>query len=399
MNVNGFRSRFRILGTVNHSSALFLTALLAAAVLPGSSGALAATPKQLWAAGTGIAGQEAAVDSGFHVPSLDGQDASGDLVFLKHDAVPPDAVRLAQGVHEFWAIDNDRRGRNRAAPKMKIYTAPKVKTYQAPQPFFTFSKKPPKPGQSNKIFSFGGASNGYVVYGSDGRSYIVYPDGTRRDRRSRSGKIVRPTESQYSGYRTMCVRTCDGFYYPVSNATSQGRLRRDKNTCQSSCGVPTKLYYYSNNGGTIEDMIDLRGRKYSAMKNAFRYRKELVANCRCKAQPWAQSEIIRHEQYAMDEADRGIRRVRLVRVSENTPTSSDKKLRNRVEETGEKIADHDEPTTVRAAKIAAKIEAGETWEPPESDTVYSLRQQKLRSRQRYRMSARRMRQWWRSSRY
>src|SRR5271168_726058 len=37
------------------------------------------------------------------------------------------------------------------------------------------------------------------------------------------------------GYRTLCVRTCDGYYFPISNATSSTRFAEDEQACQKLC--------------------------------------------------------------------------------------------------------------------------------------------------------------------
>ncbi len=34
-------------------------------------------------------------------------------------------------------------------------------------------------------------------------------------------------------YRTLCVRTCDGYYFPMSNASSPSDFERDQSNCQS----------------------------------------------------------------------------------------------------------------------------------------------------------------------
>src|SRR4029079_1162684 len=60
-------------------------------------------------------------------------------------------------------------------------------------------------------------------------------------------------------YRTLCVRMCDGFYFPVSSATNGAGLSRDADACNASCGVEARLFYYPNAGGDIESMVDLTG--------------------------------------------------------------------------------------------------------------------------------------------
>ena len=85
-----------------------------------------------------------------------------------------------------------------------------------------------------------------------------------------------------STYRTMCVRTCDGFYFPVSYATLPSKFRVDENVCQSRCAAPVELFVYRNPGGEPEQMIRPgTGEPYSETDNAFRYRKEFVPGCSC----------------------------------------------------------------------------------------------------------------------
>ena len=84
-----------------------------------------------------------------------------------------------------------------------------------------------------------------------------------------------------STYRTICVRMCDGYYFPINFATTEQSFAGDEETCQRQCGSPSKLYYYPNPGGEVQQAVALDGTPYSALHNAFRYRKELVKSCSC----------------------------------------------------------------------------------------------------------------------
>ena len=42
-------------------------------------------------------------------------------------------------------------------------------------------------------------------------------------------------------------------------------------------------------GGSIKNMRALNGERYKNIANAFKYRKEYVADCRCKVDPWSLS--------------------------------------------------------------------------------------------------------------
>lgn len=109
------------------------------------------------------------------------------------------------------------------------------------------------------------------------------------------------SQSGAGGQRTVCVRLCDGYYWPISNSTSRASYYRDANQCSSACNGEAKLFHYPANG-EIKDAVDLTGRNYTSLANAFKYRKELVAGCSCKPAPWSQAEIERHQVYAADAA-------------------------------------------------------------------------------------------------
>jgi hypothetical protein len=84
-------------------------------------------------------------------------------------------------------------------------------------------------------------------------------------------------------YRTVCVRLCDGFYFPVSFSTLPSHFQQDASVCQSKCAAPVELYYYQNPGATVDQSVALRTQEpYTSLKTAFRYRKELVHGCSCK---------------------------------------------------------------------------------------------------------------------
>ena len=123
------------------------------------------------------------------------------------------------------------------------------------------------------------------------RSTAVRPLGntTRRSRMSRG-----------STYRTLCVRMCDGFYFPISYATSSATSRATPTNAPPSCGSDARLFYHPNPGGDVEAMLDMTGRAYASYPTAFKYRKTLVQGCQCRPQPWTEAELARHRAYAGD---------------------------------------------------------------------------------------------------
>jgi TolA-binding protein len=109
------------------------------------------------------------------------------------------------------------------------------------------------------------------------------------------GTIVNPggNGGPAGTYRTVCVRTCDGFYFPISYSTVPSRFAADAQACQRLCpAAQASLYTYHNPGEQIEQAVSADGNApYTALPNAFRYRKEVVSGCSCRAagQTWAQA--------------------------------------------------------------------------------------------------------------
>jgi hypothetical protein len=121
--------------------------------------------------------------------------------------------------------------------------------------------------------------------------------------RSSSPYVQDEAPSRHDGkYRTLCVRSCDGFYFPISGSATRRDFYRDAEICRQSCGVEAKLYYHPRSSGDASKMVDLAGFPYTQHPNAFRYRKQLVDKCACRPDPWSASEIARHKRYAAAEA-------------------------------------------------------------------------------------------------
>lgn len=101
----------------------------------------------------------------------------------------------------------------------------------------------------------------------------------------------------FATYRTLCVRLCDGYYFPVSFSTLPNHFQRDAEACQSQCAAPAELFYHQNPGGAVEQMVSISSQQpYTSLKSAWRYRKEFVSGCSCKeaefqAQPQGEKKV------------------------------------------------------------------------------------------------------------
>src|SRR5215475_2540486 len=100
-------------------------------------------------------------------------------------------------------------------------------------------------------------------------------------------------------FRTVCVRLCDGYFFPISFAVGADRLEHDARVCEGRCGALGRLFVHQNPGGSTDDLHDLSGRPYRQLRTAFLYRSEYIANCSCQPQPWEQVALDRHRAYAL----------------------------------------------------------------------------------------------------
>ncbi|MBX9711748.1 MAG: DUF2865 domain-containing protein [Xanthobacteraceae bacterium] len=99
-----------------------------------------------------------------------------------------------------------------------------------------------------------------------------------------------PNAPNAGTYRTVCARSCDGAYFPISFATIPSRFQDDERTCKALCpNSDATLFTYRNPGEDIGQAVSLNGQPYSQSPNAFKFRTQFDKTCSCRAagQSWA----------------------------------------------------------------------------------------------------------------
>ena len=101
-------------------------------------------------------------------------------------------------------------------------------------------------------------------------------DRKRQEDQPRQRAVTGGGERRIGGltgnFRTLCVRTSDGYFFPVSYGVSSRAFERDQNACAAMC-PGTELYYHRVPGEEPADMVSAStGLPYSQMANAWRYR-------------------------------------------------------------------------------------------------------------------------------
>ncbi|KAA3450008.1 hypothetical protein C7I87_13705 [Mesorhizobium sp. SARCC-RB16n] len=89
-------------------------------------------------------------------------------------------------------------------------------------------------------------------------------------------------------FHTSCVRTCDGYFFPMSNAASAGDFERDQKNCESACPGTEMQVFYSR--GMDDDSASMTssvtGRPYGELPTAYLYKQpnmSLPPACGCNA--------------------------------------------------------------------------------------------------------------------
>lgn len=105
-------------------------------------------------------------------------------------------------------------------------------------------------------------------------------------------------------FRTLCVRTCDGYYFPISYATVPARFAEDEQACQRLCpATEVALFSHRNPGEDVSRAISTSGKLYSELPTAFSYRKQLSPSCSCRAPGQSWADALRQSDDVVERGD------------------------------------------------------------------------------------------------
>jgi Protein of unknown function (DUF2865) len=96
-------------------------------------------------------------------------------------------------------------------------------------------------------------------------------------------------EASWGSGRPVCVRTCDGFFFPLAN--SPGGRGGQADMCQALCPAAETEVFYMAGDGNIENASRRGGGTYAGLPNAGKYLRQFDASCSCRkqGQSWAQA--------------------------------------------------------------------------------------------------------------
>ena len=138
------------------------------------------------------------------------------------------------------------------------------------------------PAQPTNIFAalFGGRPQS-----SDVETVPLAPDAAQD-----KPADANPGEAR-AGSKAVCVRSCDGAFFPVSYSASGGRLQGLEDMCHALCpNADVSLYTYPASG-EIEQAVSISGARYMDSPTALKYRQSFDSTCSCRrrGQSWAEA--------------------------------------------------------------------------------------------------------------
>lgn len=106
-------------------------------------------------------------------------------------------------------------------------------------------------------------------------------------------------------FRTVCVRTCDGFYFPISFATTPARFADDEKICKNLCPASEATLFTRGANEDMSRAVSINGQPYSGLPNAFKYRQAFNPQCTCKQQgeTWAEALKGIDDRASMEQGD------------------------------------------------------------------------------------------------
>lgn len=83
--------------------------------------------------------------------------------------------------------------------------------------------------------------------------------------------------------RTVCVRMCDGYQFPIGDLRAKRDLPVHESACSASCpGAPTKLFTVKAGAETIDDARAEDGTRYADIPMAYAALKRYEPTCSCQ---------------------------------------------------------------------------------------------------------------------
>ena len=136
----------------------------------------------------------------------------------------------------------------------------------------------------------------------------AYSAGPQRVERSwrKQARSGRKTATRVAGgANTVCVRACDGAFFPVSYTGAASRADSLEEVCRSLCPNAEAALYSFPFGGTVDEAVSSTGEPYARLPNAHKFEQSYDSSCSCRApgQSWAEALAAAEAKYGRHSHD------------------------------------------------------------------------------------------------
>ncbi|POR52352.1 DUF2865 domain-containing protein [Bosea psychrotolerans] len=105
-----------------------------------------------------------------------------------------------------------------------------------------------------------------------------------------------PEKPRMGGAYTVCVRSCDGFFFPLANNPGNA-----DEMCQALCPGAETTAFGMTSGGDIQNSVSRSsGQPYTSLPNAGKYQRSFDAACTCRGQGQSWAQALKDAEYLLD---------------------------------------------------------------------------------------------------
>jgi hypothetical protein len=138
--------------------------------------------------------------------------------------------------------------------------------------------------------------------GGEPRAFVERSWGKEARRPKR--KLTMALAWSGGGY-TVCVRACDGAFFPVTYFGAASRSDTLEQVCRSQCPNADVALYSFPFGGSIDEAVSSAGEPYANLSNAHKFEQSYDPSCSCRppGQSWAEALAAAEAKYGRHSHD------------------------------------------------------------------------------------------------
>jgi hypothetical protein len=164
-----------------------------------------------------------------------------------------------------------------------------------------------QPSGPSNVFEalFGGIARLGAPQDQEPQTDARFEDRGDEPRNGSSGQSGEKGVQAHSGSYAVCVRTCDGSFFPVSYSGAGSRADSLEDVCRALCPNADMALYSFPFGGTVDEAASPAGEPYANLPNAGKFEKAYDPSCSCrrKGQSWADALADAEARYGHEKRD------------------------------------------------------------------------------------------------